>query len=63
VQIGFGGALPREACSSSRSSPSLAPWLALKVVASLRRVCGVLKLLRGLLFFVVGGPRQDSYNG
>jgi len=43
VKIGFGGSLPKEACL--RSSSSLAPWLALKVVASLGRVCGGLRIL------------------
>jgi hypothetical protein len=36
VQIGSGGSLPREICS--RSSPSSAPWLALKVDSSIGRV-------------------------
>jgi len=43
VQIGSGRSLPRKDCS--RSSPSSAHWLALKVDASLGRVCGGLKLL------------------
>jgi hypothetical protein len=43
VKIGFGGSLPNKACS--KSSPSLTHWLALKVVGSLRRVCGELGLL------------------
>jgi len=68
VQIGFGGSLPREVCS--RSSPPLVPFLALKVVASLGRVCGRLRLIRRRLFFffffffssVVGGLRQDPYS-
>jgi hypothetical protein len=44
VQIGSGGSFPRKVCS--RSSPSSAPWLALKVDASLGRVCGGFRLLR-----------------
>jgi len=48
VQISFGGSLPRETCL--RSSPSLTPWLTRKVVASLGRVCGRLRLFRGRLF-------------
>jgi hypothetical protein len=43
VHIGFGGSLPREDCS--KSSPSLAHWLALKVIVSFGRVCGGLMLL------------------
>jgi hypothetical protein len=42
VKIGFGGSLSKEVCS--RSSP-LTPWLALKVVDSLGRVCGGFRLL------------------
>jgi hypothetical protein len=49
VQIGFGGSLPRKVCSRSR--PTSTPWLALKVVAFLGRVCGGLRLPRGLLSF------------
>jgi len=49
VKIGFGGSLPKEVCS--RSSHSLAPWLALKVVISIGRECSGLGLLRGRLFF------------
>jgi hypothetical protein len=48
VQIGSSGSLPRKDCL--RSSPSSAPWLALKVDASLGRVCGGLELFRGRLF-------------
>jgi hypothetical protein len=48
VKIGFGQSLPKKACS--RSSPSLAHWFALKVVGSLRRVCGGLRLLLEWLF-------------
>jgi hypothetical protein len=47
VQIGFGGSLPRKDCS--RLSPS-ALWLALKVDASLGKVCGRLRLFRERLF-------------
>jgi hypothetical protein len=49
VKIGFGGSLPKEVCSMS--SLSLALWLALKEVSSLRRVCGGLMLLRERSFF------------
>jgi hypothetical protein len=49
VHIDFGGSLPRKVFS--RLSPSLASWLAQKVVAFFGRVCGRLKLFRGRLFF------------
>jgi len=66
VRISFGGSLSKEVCS--RSSPSLTPWLARKVVASFRIVCVGLRLLRCrvfffFFFFVVGGHRQDTYCG
>jgi hypothetical protein len=67
VQIGFGGSLPREVCS--RSSPPLVPFLALKVVASLFFLGGILMHIRWWVFFfffffssVVGGLRQDPYS-
>jgi hypothetical protein len=60
VQIGFCGSFPRKDCS--RSSPST-PRPALKVDASLGRVCGGLKLFRWQLFCVVDRPRQDPYCG
>jgi uncharacterized protein with PIN domain len=49
VQIGFDGLLPRK--DYSRLSSSSDPWPALKVDASLGRVCGKLRLLRGAAFF------------
>jgi hypothetical protein len=66
VKIGSGGSLPKEVCS--RSSHSLAHWLALDIVAFLGRGCGGLRVLRewGYLFIsfcVVGDPRQDPYFG
>jgi len=59
VRISFGGSLSKEVCS--RSSPSLTPWLARKVVASFRIVCVGLRLLRCRVFFFffffgLGGP-------
>jgi hypothetical protein len=51
VKIGFCGSLPKEVCSRSSLSLTLL-WLALKVVASLGRVCGGLKFLRERLFSV-----------
>lgn len=48
MKIDFGGSLSKGACS--RSSPSLAPWLAPKVVVYYGRVCGRLRLLQGRLF-------------
>jgi hypothetical protein len=53
VHIDFGGSLPRKVFS--RLSPSLASWLAQKVVAFFGRVCA--------FFCVVGSPRQDPYSG
>jgi hypothetical protein len=54
MQIGSGGSLPIKDCS--RSSPSSAHWLALKVDTSLGRMCGGLRLLRGRFFLCVRQP-------
>jgi hypothetical protein len=51
VQIRFDGSLPIN--DYSRSSPSSAPWLALKVDIFLGRVCGGLQFLR-VRFFLRG---------
>jgi hypothetical protein len=43
VKISSGGFSPKEVCFMS--SPSFAPWLVLKLVASPGGVCGRLRLL------------------
>jgi len=48
VKLGCGGSPPKKVCS--RSSLSLALWLALWGVIFIERVCGGLRLLRGRLF-------------
>jgi len=56
VQIGSGGSLSRRACS--RSNPSLTPWLALKVGASLKKSEWQPQAPPRTVFFcVVGGLR------
>jgi hypothetical protein len=50
VKISCGGSLLKKVCSRSSSS---APWLVLKVVASLGRVCDGLGHLQGLPFLRV----------
>jgi hypothetical protein len=61
VKTSFDGSLLKKVYS--RSSLSSTPWLALKALAFLGRVCGRLKLLKGGPFYVVGGSWKNPHLG